>query len=361
MNIGAASRIILGPDWMVAPPATLPVARLILLVLAGGVALRLIWLAMGLARLRRYRESSGRIELLPPEIQEMSARLGVATQVRLSGEIHSPVTFGLRSPLILLPLRFTELDVERQTAVATHELLHIARRDWAVNLVEECVLAAFWYHPLVWWLVGRIRLSREQVVDRKVVELTAARKPYLYALVEIAAGAGALRAIKAPAFLNECQLAERIRALVKEEFVSKRRIAISLAFVVVLTLLAGIAIIHKFPLKGGNAQPFAWDPFPAGTEVFTVGNGVSAPIPIDKPEPPYTQAAKAAKLQGTAVLWSIIGPDGAVKDVSVVKPLDPGLDQNAMNTIKTWKFKPALKDGRPVSCRVTVEVSFRMF
>ena len=72
-SIGAVSRIVLGADWSVTPPATLPVARLILLVLAGGLALRLIWLAMGLARLRRYRESSRRIELLPPGIQETSA------------------------------------------------------------------------------------------------------------------------------------------------------------------------------------------------------------------------------------------------------------------------------------------------
>ena len=267
----------------------------------------------------------------------------------------------MRDPLILLPQRFTALDVELQAAIATHEMLHIVRHDWAVNLVEECVLAAFWYHPAMWWLVGRIRLSREQVVDRKVVELTAARKSYLYALVEIAAGAGGLRSIMAPPFLNESQLAERIRALVKEEFMSKKRIAISLGFVVVLTVLAGIAIIHKFPLKGRGAGPMASNSFPAGTDVYTVGNGVSAPIPIDKPQPPYTQVARAAKLQGTVVLWSIIGPDGAVKDVSVVKPLDPGLDQNAVNTIKTWKFKPAVKDGKPVSCRVMVEVSFRMF
>jgi TonB family protein len=50
-----------------------------------------------------------------------------------------------------------------------------------------------------------------------------------------------------------------------------------------------------------------------------------------------------------------------VEDATITKSLDPGLDQNAINTIKTWKFKPAMKAGQAVPCRVMVEVSFRIF
>jgi len=118
--------------------------------------------------------------------------------------------------VILLPPRFTEMDADRQQAIASHEMLHVARRDWAFNLAEENysgrVLVSI---PLSWWMVSRIRLSREQWVDQQVVELTGARKPYLYALVEIAAGPDAVRGLIAPAFLNECQLAERIRTLTR--------------------------------------------------------------------------------------------------------------------------------------------------
>ncbi|MGO8787773.1 MAG: TonB family protein [Terriglobia bacterium] len=95
--------------------------------------------------------------------------------------------------------------------------------------------------------------------------------------------------------------------------------------------------------------------------VYAVGNGVSSPEPIYKPEPPYTKEAKAAKLQGTVVLSIVIGVDGAVTDAKVVQGFDKGLTQNAVDTVKTWKFKPAMKGGRPVACRVMVEVSFRVF
>jgi TonB family protein len=88
---------------------------------------------------------------------------------------------------------------------------------------------------------------------------------------------------------------------------------------------------------------------------------VTAPIPIYKPEPPYTERARRRKIEGTSVLWAIIGADGAVQDVTIEKSLDQGLDQNAVDTIKTWEFKPAMKAGKPVACRVVVEVSFRLF
>jgi TonB family protein len=95
--------------------------------------------------------------------------------------------------------------------------------------------------------------------------------------------------------------------------------------------------------------------------VYTVGGDVSAPIPIYKPDPPYTKEAKAAKLEGTVTLSIIVGVDGAVADVKVIKPFDKGLTENAVETIKTWKFKPAMKAGKPVPCKVSVEVEFKIF
>jgi TonB family protein len=357
----AAGHILAAVNTTAPGQAILPASRLILFVLAGGVVIRLMGLVLGLVRLRRYREKAERIECLPPGVREIATRLGVAPDFRQSPEVPGPVTFGFRRPVVVLPPCFAEMDAARQLAVASHELLHIVRRDWAWNLVEELVLAAFWFHPAIWWLVGQIRLSREQVVDRQVVELTGARRPYLYALVEIAAGPRALRGLVASAFLKESQLAERIRTLIKEDFMSKPRIIIALVCAVVLTLLAGIAVIRRFPLKSGGAPTVASNTTQLPAEIFAVGNGVTSPVPIYKPDPPYTDEARAAKRQGVVTLAAVVGPNGAVTDVKVLSSLDPGLDLNAVNTIRTWTFKPALKDGKPVACKVSVEVSFKMF
>jgi TonB family protein len=111
--------------------------------------------------------------------------------------------------------------------------------------------------------------------------------------------------------------------------------------------------------KGGGLGPGEGGGFGGG--VYSVGGGVSAPIPIYKPEPAYSEEARKAKYQGTVVLWIVVDASGAVTDCRVVKPLGLGLDEKAVETVKTWKFKPALKNSTPVPVRVMVEVSFRLF
>jgi TonB family protein len=111
--------------------------------------------------------------------------------------------------------------------------------------------------------------------------------------------------------------------------------------------------------KGGGLGPGEGGGFGGG--VFSVGNGVSEPIPIYKPDPAYSEEARKAKYQGTVVLWIIVDAVGAVTDCRVVKPLGLGLDEKAVETVKTWKFKPAQRNGTPVPVRVMVEVSFRLF
>ncbi len=111
--------------------------------------------------------------------------------------------------------------------------------------------------------------------------------------------------------------------------------------------------------KGGGLGPGEGGGFGGG--VYSVGGNVTAPIPIYKPEPPYSEEARKAKYQGTVVLWIIVDAQGNVTDLRVVKPLGLGLDEKAVETVRTWKFKPAARNGVPVPVRVGVEVTFRLF
>jgi TonB family protein len=94
--------------------------------------------------------------------------------------------------------------------------------------------------------------------------------------------------------------------------------------------------------------------------VYRLGGGVSAPSPVQKVEPQYTEEARAAKLQGTVVLQVVIGTDGRVHDPRIVRGLGLGLDQNAIESISQWQFKPAVKDGQPVKVLATIEVNYRL-
>lgn len=98
-----------------------------------------------------------------------------------------------------------------------------------------------------------------------------------------------------------------------------------------------------------------------GGGVFHVGGGVSAPRAIYDPEPEYSEEARKAKYQGTVVLLLIVGPDGHPRDIHVARSLGLGLDEKAVETVKTWKFEPAMKDGKPVAVQINVEVDFRLY
>lgn len=84
-------------------------------------------------------------------------------------------------------------------------------------------------------------------------------------------------------------------------------------------------------------------------------------IRVSGREPSYSEGARREKVQGEVVMSVIIGADGSVKSVHLRKGLDPGLDKNAIETIRTWKFKPATLNGEPVASRVLVTTSFRFF
>jgi TonB family protein len=91
------------------------------------------------------------------------------------------------------------------------------------------------------------------------------------------------------------------------------------------------------------------------------GNGVSAPIPIFSPEPAYSEEARKAKFGGIVTLWIVVDARGLVRNVKVAKSLGMGLDEEAVKTVTTWRFKPGMRQGVPVPVRAQVEVSFRLF
>src|SRR6266576_4025893 len=83
--------------------------------------------------------------------------------------------------------------------------------------------------------------------------------------------------------------------------------------------------------------------FGAGTGggAFRVGGGVSPPKAIYQPDPEYSEEARKAKYQGVVVLAMVIGPDGRPRDIRVQRSLGLGLDEKAMEAVRSWRFEPA--------------------
>jgi len=98
-----------------------------------------------------------------------------------------------------------------------------------------------------------------------------------------------------------------------------------------------------------------------GRTSYTTGGAVP-PLLIHKIEPEYTDAGRAAKLQGSVLLRVEIEPNGKISPerISVVRSLGMGLDEKAIEAVKQWRFKPANCEGRTIPMEATLEVNFRL-
>ena len=99
----------------------------------------------------------------------------------------------------------------------------------------------------------------------------------------------------------------------------------------------------------------------AGGGAYATGAGITDPVIIYDPDPEFTNAAREAKYSGTVVLWVTVGSDGHVHDIEVARKLGLGLDQKAIEAAKKWRFRPAMKNGKPVPVRVAISISFRLY
>jgi periplasmic protein TonB len=99
-----------------------------------------------------------------------------------------------------------------------------------------------------------------------------------------------------------------------------------------------------------------------GGGMFRAGvNGVGQPACIYCPDPEYSDEARKAKYQGTVVLEVIVTADGRILEPHVLRGPGLGLEEKAMAAVRTWKMRPAVgPNGKPVTCRATIEIGFRL-
>ena len=125
---------------------------------------------------------------------------------------------------MLLPIALKSADAAAQRAVVAHELHHVKRRDWGWVVAEEIVRSVFWFHPAMWWLVSRVQLARETVVDELSILATNARRTYLDTLLAFADDTGLA---SSPAFSARRHLFHRVMLLSKEGEMSSIRVAVA--------------------------------------------------------------------------------------------------------------------------------------
>lgn len=155
-----------------------------------GLVLFSLYLLFGLGYLK-YLEYT-RIALPDNQWQTrlnaLAKQMGVKRQVRLlvSRYVDEPITFQLFKPVIMVPVFFfTGLTPAQMEVLLLHELAHIRRHDFTINLLQSLIEILFFFHPAVWWLSGSIREEREYCCDNAVLAVQETPFPYVEALTRI--------------------------------------------------------------------------------------------------------------------------------------------------------------------------------
>jgi protein TonB len=97
-----------------------------------------------------------------------------------------------------------------------------------------------------------------------------------------------------------------------------------------------------------------------GGGTFRAGGDVSSPVLVSKVEPEYSEEARRAKYSGSVMLSVVIDEQGIPQNIHVVSPLGLGLDEKAIEAVQRWRFRPGLRNGKPVRVLASIEVSFRL-
>ena len=308
----------------------------IVMMIFAGIAVRLLWLVYGIVRLAQFSRAA-RERGRPLVADELESQIGVSARYIEQRPGLGPCTFGFLRSTVALPAGFDALARSFQRAIVGHELVHVKRRDIAVAFAEELAVAMLWFHPWVWLLRARIRVAREQVVDRSVVEILGDRGEYVRCLVEIAghdlvphlsqAGAG---------MLLPRELHARVDAIFKEVGMSRRRLAtITIAFLSVIAA-TGWVTASTVPLRVPNVVSGA-------SRAQTVQN-----VPPDTPRrqtkmgfAEYPLEALEKGIRGTVRVAITVSPAGQVTTASVVSGPQE-LRASAFKVAMGLEFAPAV-------------------
>ncbi|MFI5457514.1 MAG: M56 family metallopeptidase [Isosphaerales bacterium] len=247
----------MSPSAPAAPPAKArpPLSNIVAAlpwIWLGGTPLTFALLATGLIGAERLRRQSRVLD--DGEIDHLCRRLADSLSivrhiaVGVCDRLAAPILLGIVRPLILLPpAALTGWSVEQLELVLLHELAHVRRWDNLVNLFQRVVESLLFFHPVVWWLSGWVRLERELCCDRVVVERTGRARAYAESLVALS-GPRQIGRVAALA-MAENHLVVRIRRILNVE---ERSMEMKMS----RNILAIVAVVFLLPafLIGAYAQ-----------------------------------------------------------------------------------------------------------
>jgi len=314
-------------------------------------------------------------ELHIPGIDDLLVHFKIDKPVKIatSQHISVPLTRGINKPIILLPYNQKKRDTNDLLPIIAHELAHIQRKDlWAISL-QVLLNVFYFFHPIMRVVNRHMDLNRERICDEMAMEALDLR-PQIYGrelLSHLEASLNPSQGIilSGGMFMNKANLIKRFEYLVdrREKIVLKIKVSQK----VILGLLIAAMLFLSCSAMGSKTQPVA--PSQAEAPRKPASPDVAF-VDYDTPPSPvgglkaiqeaivYNEAARKEGVEGTVVVQLKIGEQGQVSDVSVVRaePESKGLEEAAMQAVKSLNWNPARKGEMPVAVQIAIPIVFKL-
>ena len=309
------------------------------------------------------------------ELADYSRRLGVKLpQLRESGEVSSPMIVGVAAPVLLLPENFIRFTEEEIQAALCHELAHIKRRDYLMNVVCQVAALPLVWHPVVYEVQQRIRLTREMVCDAMAAQEMKSQIGYARCLLALAQSMLGRRRMTGQAqflgLFSNNTMEERVMRLMETTTMSVRtRVArVAMGAVVMVAAVSTAAMFHVTPTMAESqvgAPPQAAQAAPAGSPTQPVASGLKSPAsPLAvKPTDKGHTARSIHRNRSNEEHPELTGADPEQIDKNLQQQIDDAREQmsKARTCSTTPKTKQQMEDLKKQIAEATAKLNSQEF
>ncbi|MEO0898980.1 MAG: M56 family metallopeptidase [Bacteroidota bacterium] len=208
----------------------------------------------------RFRHSQPLSFEYQSQLNHLAKRMGLQQTLLMleSARINSPMVIGHFKPVVLVPLGLLSgMSPKQVEAILAHELAHILRHDFLVNLILTIIESIFFFHPAVWWIGEKIRQEREHCCDDMAISITENKKEYAETLAFVATKS--LQSPKMAMTMNgqKQHLLTRIQRIFQPQVQKNNRLT-GRAILGLLVLLGFTTLAWVSPETAKTLQPEAW-------------------------------------------------------------------------------------------------------
>lgn len=368
--------------------------------------------------IRRFEGTAN--DQLPELVKDAAARLseliGVDRAIRIvvSDTQTSPLTFGWRFPVIVLPRHLLAAPNDLRLSLA-HEFVHIRRGDYLWQWCEHLIGALFFIHPLVAVLRNETSILREITCDADVLTFIRDRSRYARLLFHYSAGRDSPGKLAVGILLRENHLKKRIIAMKNlldfKRLNRTKRTALTVSVALLVVAVAAVAcsdVLVESNSSNPDAEQIEMEEVKQTFQQETPPPPPKPPVPVEVPDksvledkeldldasldldapveaappPPepdvdqmpeiigglqaiqqdlnYPGAAKREGVEGRVIVEFDVTKSGTAENARIVQGVGSGLDEEALRVVRNARFLPAQKDGEPVAMKLTLPITFRL-